>query len=95
MIDLHNAKEPMTSELDYDAHRYISAQVLISGLNENGELLLNVTTLDHWASGNSIEKIDFIKADIEGSERYMLKGGSECSQITPANFINLYIPLAR
>lgn len=31
-------------------------------------------SLDEWVEENRIEKIDFIKADIEGAERLMLKG---------------------
>jgi FkbM family methyltransferase len=36
--------------------------------------IINITTLDSFVSENKIQKIDFIKADIEGSERDMLKG---------------------
>lgn len=32
-------------------------------------------TLDEWAAQNQIDRIDFIKADIEGAERFMLMGG--------------------
>ena len=35
---------------------------------------VKVTTLDDWADKNKISRIDFIKADIEGAERLMLKG---------------------
>lgn len=35
---------------------------------------VEMQTLDHWAEVNNISKIDFIKADIEGAERDMLKG---------------------
>jgi len=36
---------------------------------------VKVTTLDKYVEENNIHKIDFIKADIEGSERDMLMGG--------------------
>jgi methyltransferase, fkbM family len=39
--------------------------------------LVNVTTIDQFVSENQIRKVDFIKADIEGAERYMLKGATE------------------
>jgi FkbM family methyltransferase len=44
-----------------------------------------VTTLDQFVEENSIERVDFIKADIEGAEREMLKGATNvlknlCSQ---------------
>jgi FkbM family methyltransferase len=33
-----------------------------------------VTTLDKFVEENKLERVDFIKADIEGAERDMLKG---------------------
>ena len=39
--------------------------------------LVKVTTIDQFVSENQIRKVDFIKADIEGTERYMLKGATE------------------
>ena len=41
---------------------------------------VKVTTLDDWAAKNQISKIDFIKADIEGAERLMLKGAQHILQ---------------
>ena len=35
--------------------------------------LVKVTTIDQFVSENQIRKVDFIKADIEGTERYMLR----------------------
>ena len=35
-----------------------------------------VTTLDEWVESNSINRIDFIKADTEGAELEILKGSS-------------------
>lgn len=40
----------------------------------NSDVKVEMLTLDYWAEKNSIQRIDFIKADIEGAERYMLKG---------------------
>lgn len=37
--------------------------------------LISCITLDEWVRENNIEKIDYIKADIEGTERDFLKGG--------------------
>lgn len=45
--------------------------------NENGTFEVKVTTLDDFVASNHIEKVDFIKADIEGAECDMLLGASE------------------
>jgi FkbM family methyltransferase len=37
---------------------------------------ISITTLDQFVEENNLAKIDFIKADIEGAERNMLKGAS-------------------
>jgi FkbM family methyltransferase len=37
---------------------------------------ISLTTLDAFAAENNIKKIDFIKADIEGAERDMLRGAT-------------------
>jgi FkbM family methyltransferase len=42
--------------------------------DEQGEIAL--TTLDKFAADNNLRKIDFIKADIEGAERDMLRGAT-------------------
>ncbi len=39
--------------------------------------VIEVITLDDFVKDNNISKVDFIKADIEGSERYMLMGAKE------------------
>jgi len=37
---------------------------------------IEIITLDKYVEDNQLERIDFIKADIEGAERNMLKGAS-------------------
>jgi FkbM family methyltransferase len=37
---------------------------------------ITVTTLDQFVAENDVERIDFIKADIEGAERDMLRGAT-------------------
>lgn len=39
-----------------------------------GEEKISITTLDKFVEESKLERIDFIKADIEGAEREMLKG---------------------
>lgn len=36
-----------------------------------------MSTIDQFVSENQIRKVDFIKADIEGAERYMLTGATD------------------
>ena len=38
---------------------------------------IHCVKLDQWVNENQITQIDFIKADIEGAERYMLSGATE------------------
>lgn len=42
-----------------------------------GKETVHCITLDQWANENKIQKIDFIKADIEGAERYLLAGATD------------------
>lgn len=42
---------------------------------------ITITTLDKFVEENKIDKIDFIKADIEGAERDMLRGASNVLKI--------------
>ena len=41
------------------------------------ETEIHTTTVDQFVSENHIERVDFIKSDIEGFERYMLEGAQE------------------
>lgn len=46
----------------------------------DGNTTLEITTLDTWVKKNNIQKIDFIKSDIEGYERRMLSGATNVLQ---------------
>jgi FkbM family methyltransferase len=61
----------------------ISIETRSSGANsismnrgEKGETIV-VQTLDDFVKENKIEKVDFIKADIEGAERDLLRGATD------------------
>ncbi len=51
-----------------------------NSFNKDGTTQIRVKTLDKWVKENNINKIDFIKADIEGYERNMLIGAKEVLQ---------------
>ncbi len=55
-----------------DGHSSSSIVLEKNQLNDNEEI--ECFSLDSWVEKNNIAKIDFIKADIEGAERLMLKG---------------------
>ncbi|GHT01861.1 hypothetical protein AGMMS50276_30860 [Synergistales bacterium] len=38
---------------------------------------IETTTIDDFVEENGLERVDFIKADIEGYERHMLKGAAK------------------
>ena len=42
---------------------------------------VDVITMDEYVLRNQIQKVDFIKADIEGAERLMLEGAMETLRI--------------
>jgi FkbM family methyltransferase len=43
---------------------------------DSAEEKISITTLDKFVEENKLERVDFIKADIEGAEREMLKGAT-------------------
>lgn len=54
-----------------------TAASIVPGINNNTKFeMIHCVDLDSWVKANNISKIDFIKADIEGSERKMLKGAT-------------------
>ena len=59
---------------------YISAKgsssSIISSVKETTDEKIKITTLDNFIVQNSLQRVDFIKADIEGAERLMLKGAT-------------------
>lgn len=61
---------------------YLKNDVYNSGANhvtsdtENAEKI-EITTIDDFVTEQQLERVDFIKADIEGFERYMLQGAKK------------------
>jgi FkbM family methyltransferase len=52
------------------------ANSIIAGGKGSGETI-DITTIDDFVRDNNLPRVDFIKADIEGAERDMLKGARE------------------
>ncbi len=52
----------------------IGAGTFVHSLGKNATTKVKTLSLDNFIMQNKIEKVDFIKADIEGTERLMLKG---------------------
>jgi hypothetical protein len=46
-------------------------------VGEEKKSTIEVTTIDVFVEENNLTRVDFIKADIEGYERYMLEGAKE------------------
>ena len=66
-----------------DAYRYL-VTTSSSGQTSGEELeSVPVTTLDRWAHDRAIDRIDFLKVDIEGGEFHMLRGSQEVLRAHP------------
>lgn len=50
---------------------------MIKDLETDTGIEVNLITLDEYVKINKLDKVDFIKADIEGAERFMLQGAKE------------------
>lgn len=50
---------------------------LVTNAEGDSHLKVRVTTLDHWATEQSITRCDLIKLDIEGAELMMLRGAEQ------------------
>lgn len=65
------------AEFSFDENFMSEGKIEKSTGDENNASYINVTTIDEFVKSNGIERVDFIKADIEGEERYMLLGAKE------------------
>jgi FkbM family methyltransferase len=50
---------------------------IVSESSAEGAQPIEITTIDDFVKENGLPRVDFIKADIEGYERYMLEGAQE------------------
>jgi len=66
----------ITCELHHSGDGHSSGSIVMHTDKSDCEEITCVT-LDSWVKTNKIEKVDFIKADIEGAERDMLAGALE------------------
>ena len=64
---------------DEDGYTYFSVQDFGGGSHksDNGKTKIPTIKIDTYVKNNNIEKIDFIKADIEGMEPYLIQGAKE------------------
>ncbi|MEA4935978.1 MAG: FkbM family methyltransferase [Paludibacter sp.] len=66
------------TETSYLEHNNLNTggNFISSSESETAEKI-EITTIDDFVAENNLKKVDFIKADIEGFERYMLKGATK------------------
>ncbi len=66
-----------TEYFEVEEQNYSESHITEKNQNSKSVISVNVITLDRFVLNNNIKKIDFIKADIEGSEPNMLLGAKE------------------
>lgn len=88
-IDLNNASESIEIvplglwdkydilQLFHSACGHSCSSIVLNRNNNQQKEDIHCVDLDTWVKNNKIPRIDFIKADIEGAERYMLHGAKE------------------
>jgi FkbM family methyltransferase len=62
--------------LNYSGNGHSSGSIVMHD-NQLGSEQIECVTIDTWVERNNLKKIDFIKADIEGAERFMLMGAEK------------------
>jgi len=55
----------------------LTGNTMVLGIDSDVTIEVRTTTLDFFVHENNLQKVDFIKADIEGAERLMLKGARQ------------------
>ena len=67
---------PATVNIDETASNSLSLKI-DSQQSGRADSTIEITTIDDFVRDNKLDRVDFIKADIEGHERYMLMGARE------------------
>ncbi len=76
-LGLSDKEESLTFSLSGSASSFVTETKAYEAFCKDAPTeTINVITLDKFVEDNNIEKIDFIKADIEGAERQMLTGAT-------------------
>jgi FkbM family methyltransferase len=71
---LGNKKTNVSFHLEQNSN---TSNRVASGPVDEEDQTVEMTTVDAFVEENGLERVDFIKADIEGYERYMLEGAQE------------------
>jgi FkbM family methyltransferase len=66
-----------TVEFARGADDSLGDSVVLEQIPNSGRSRIDITTVDAFVHENGLTHVDFIKADIEGHERYMLEGAKE------------------
>lgn len=74
-------KEKGTIDFYYDEEGSgASSLVNLRDKEKIQKISVSVDTMDSWVSQNEIDRVDFIKCDVEGSEFFVYQGGRETIQ---------------
>lgn len=60
--------------MNYDSNHMMGSSIVNNG---KGNLQVEIDTIDNFVKEKKLDRVDFIKADIEGAERYLLEGAKE------------------
>ena len=74
---LSNLKTKIAFKHDEDSSSGSHVNLEINPDVEEHAIEIEITTIDAFVQENNLKRVDFIKADIEGYERYMLEGAKE------------------
>ena len=72
--ELALSNEVGSVNMQYDRNHMMGSSIVNNG---QGNIEVELDTIDHFVETNQINRVDFIKADIEGAERYLLEGAKE------------------